>query len=181
MPESPLVNTPAFEYAESMAAFRVHHTAISVRDLESSIAFYGFFSFRVVFVWEASDDSLTIVHLRNEGGDFLELVCYASAHADGPPPGVGNNLDQVGVKHLALVTSDPAAVRREIMERNLGEVTDLTHGRTQVKLFSCVTPMDTGLRSFLTTVWSIPRIRLACARRHACSLASKQGPSYEYR
>lgn len=135
MPEGPIAKRVDSEYFDFMSSFRVHHIALSVLDLERSTEFYRYFGFRVVFVWEASDGSLKISHLRNEGGDFLELVCYASAQAPDLAPGVGNNLDQVGVKHLALITSDPAAVRNEIVEHNLGEVTDLTHGRTQVDLF----------------------------------------------
>jgi|SRR5450759_1302982 catechol 2,3-dioxygenase-like lactoylglutathione lyase family enzyme len=117
-----------------MGAFTVHHTAISVRQTQRSIAFYEYFGFRVVFVWHATDESLEIVHLRNDAGQFLELVCYASPKV-GPAPGVGNDLDQLGVKHLALTTRDLHSVWSDIVDRKLGEVTEVTSGRTQMELF----------------------------------------------
>jgi catechol 2,3-dioxygenase-like lactoylglutathione lyase family enzyme len=117
-----------------MMKFLAHHTALSVADIERSVSFYEFFGYRKVLTWEALDGSLSIGHLRNEQAHMLELVCYADASTI-PPPGVGNDLNEIGVKHIAFHVDDVQAARDEIVARELGEVTELTAGRTQMELF----------------------------------------------
>lgn len=117
-----------------MSSFTIHHTAISVRDVDRSLAFYEYFGFRPVLTWQASDDSLTIVHLRNSDDQILELVCYSEPQT-GPLPSVGNDLNQIGVKHIAFHVDDLETIRMDILSRGLGEVTEISHGRTQMDLF----------------------------------------------
>jgi len=117
-----------------MSNFVSHHTALSVSDMDRSVVFYEFFGYRKVLTWEASDESLSIVHLKNEQGHVLELVGYADA-AVIAPPGVGNDLNKVGVKHMAFHVKDIQAAHDEIVSAGLGEVTDVTSGRTQMDLF----------------------------------------------
>lgn len=117
-----------------MSKFLAHHTALSVLDVDRSVNFYDFFGYRKVLTWEASDGSLSLVHLQNDQGHVLELVCYADALSIAPPS-VGNDLNRVGVKHIAFHVEDVRAAREEIMSAGLGEVTDITSGRTQMDLF----------------------------------------------
>jgi glyoxylase I family protein len=117
-----------------MSEFRIHHTAISVTDVDRSVAFYEYFGFRTVFTWRASDQSLSIVHMQTESGSILELLCYAE-HQSGAQPTVGNDLARIGVKHLALAVDDLQDVYDDIVARNLGEVTEIIRGRTLIDLF----------------------------------------------
>jgi glyoxylase I family protein len=117
-----------------MPTFRVHHTAISVRDVDRSVAFYEYFGFRTVFTWSANDGSLSIVHMQTGRGEILELLRYTD-HITGEPLSVGNDLARVGVKHLALAVDDLQAVYDDIVTQNLGEVTDIIRGRTLIDLF----------------------------------------------
>lgn len=117
-----------------MSQFSLHHAAISVANLARSTRFYEYFGFRTALTWEASDGSLTIAHLRDPNGQYLEIVCYSRPDI-GPEPAVGNDLDRVGVKHIAFHVDDLQPVWDDIVAKGLGEVTDITSGRTRMDLF----------------------------------------------
>jgi glyoxylase I family protein len=115
--------------------FSVHHATLSVADLDRSIAFYGHFGFEPVIRWAAEDSSLQIVHLAL-GGIILELFCYAANH--GAVSGryeVGNDLEQVGVKHLALRVESVQAAKALLTGLGLPAGTEITHGRTGIDYF----------------------------------------------
>jgi len=112
----------------------LHHVAISVADLPASIEFYEFLGFRTVFTWNAEDRSLTLVHMVEEAGQLLELVHYAEHRSTEWPP-VGNDLRQIGVKHLALRTDDLPGLHTALVARGINEITDIQHGRTRFDLF----------------------------------------------
>jgi catechol 2,3-dioxygenase-like lactoylglutathione lyase family enzyme len=117
-------------------SYRAHHTAFTVADPDASKAFYGYFGFRLVAEWSKHDKSLTISHLRQDQGYVLEFFHYA-ANADAEPPAftVGNNLPEIGVKHLGFAVEDLAATRQEIIAAGIGEVTEIARGRTLVDYF----------------------------------------------
>lgn len=119
-----------------MANFRFHHVAISVADVERSAAFYNFFGFNLALKWRADDGSLVLAHFLHPTGSILEVVRYAAHVAPERLPGVGNDLDRIGVKHLALHTDDDLdALHDEITSTNLGEATAIQNGRTGFRLF----------------------------------------------
>jgi catechol 2,3-dioxygenase-like lactoylglutathione lyase family enzyme len=119
-----------------MEGYKFHHVAISVADVDRSIAFYDFFGFKPVLRWQASDGSVVIVHLLHPSGFQLEIVYYSVNDGVTVRPGVGNDLQQVGVKHFALhVDSGLSELRDTIIARQLGEVTEITFGRTRFDLF----------------------------------------------
>ncbi|MCC3655295.1 VOC family protein [Streptomyces sp. S07_1.15] len=124
-----------------MTTFAPHHIALSVGDLDRSKAFYGYFGFRPVAEWSKSDKSLTISHLRQDDGFVLELFHYADDGAR-PRPAftVGNNLPEIGVKHVGFTVPDLAATRAEIIEAGIGEVTEIARGRTLVDYFFVIDP-----------------------------------------
>lgn len=118
-----------------MTVYSLHHVAVTVSDLERSIGFYEQLGFRQALSWKASDGSISIVHLQDSGGQFLELVHYREHVLPSAPPAVGNDLDVVAVKHLAVRVDDVAAAHAEITDLDLGEMTELQQGRTRMDLF----------------------------------------------
>jgi len=115
--------------------FSVHHGTLSVADLDRSIAFYSHFGFEPVTRWAADDGSLQIVHLAL-GGIILELFCYAANHGkDSGRYEVGNDLEQVGVKHLALQVSSLQTAKTLLADLDLPTGTEISHGRTGIDYF----------------------------------------------
>ncbi|GLW70768.1 hypothetical protein Kpho02_30670 [Kitasatospora phosalacinea] len=122
---------------------RPHHTAFTVSDLDASKAFYAHFGFRLVAEWAKADKSLTISHLRQDDGYVLELFHYAENSAPGverPVFTVGNNLPEIGVKHLGFTVPDLAAAREAAIAAGIGEVTEIKRGRTLVDFFFVIDP-----------------------------------------
>jgi catechol 2,3-dioxygenase-like lactoylglutathione lyase family enzyme len=115
--------------------FSIHHGTLSVADLDRSIAFYSHFGFEPVTRWAAEDGSLGIVHL-SLGGIILELFCYAANNSKvSGLYGVGNDLEQIGVKHLALRVSSLHAAKALLADLDMPTGTEISHGRTGIDYF----------------------------------------------
>jgi len=114
--------------------FRPHHVAISVRDVPQTLDFYGLFGFEEVVHWTAQDNSLQIIHLLKDGF-CLEVFCYATNGAAAPCEfELGNDLEQLGVKHFAIHVPDLRKTHAALMD--LGHpVSDIRRGRTEVDYF----------------------------------------------
>jgi glyoxylase I family protein len=121
--------------------FKPHHCALSVRDIDQSEAFYSMFGFKLVLRWAAPDDSLTIVHLTRDDGFILELFEYESNRETGPVNlAIGNDLERLGVKHIAFKVDDLSSAAEEFERMNYRQMTAIQDGRTGIRYFFVADP-----------------------------------------
>lgn len=116
--------------------YKLHHTAISVRNLENSLEFYMKLGYQQVHRWNAEDNSLTVVHLKL-GESFLEVFAYEQ-NQDGEPANFSyaNNLEEIGVKHVAFQVDDLEAALQDLKDKGLASSdTNIREGRTKVSYF----------------------------------------------
>jgi len=107
-------------------AFKLHHGALSVGDLQRSMEFYE----RVLGFKESSrvsvpEISLDIVFIKN-GSDYLELFCHQKAKR--LPEFCKNNLTDfqvVGTKHIAFEVEDPQAFHQHLKEQGVDGLSEI--------------------------------------------------------
>jgi len=115
--------------------FSLHHVALSVTDLDTSIAFYSGLNFEPVYRWQADDAMLSIVHLK-QGELLLELFCFKSKF---PAPltshELASDLPRIGIKHFGLRVVDIHAALKQLQIMGLADDIDVNHGRTGIDYF----------------------------------------------
>lgn len=115
-----------------MRAYRPNHTAVSVRDIDASLDFYGAFGFQVVN--RTTFDGEALVHIRL-GEYLLELFAFRK-NAQQPPLrlGYGNGPETLGVKHLAFATDDIHAALTDLRTRGLADESVQVEGEPEGKV-----------------------------------------------
>ncbi|HEY5432926.1 MAG TPA: VOC family protein [Coriobacteriia bacterium] len=94
----------------------VHHTGITVADLDRSVAFYEALGFSRAATFGPPDGSRTIVQMV-KGDGMIELFAYA----DGVVTPHAVDRPVAGLKHIGLRTSDVRATLAELEALGLVE------------------------------------------------------------
>lgn len=99
------------------------------------MAFYRKLSFLEALRWDAPDGTLSIAHMKLEAA-ILELFAYKNA-TDEPASRarVAGNLDEVGVKHIALSVPSLETAYSELEAAGIPIATEMQEGRTGIRFF----------------------------------------------
>lgn len=113
--------------------FSFHHVALTVSDIEQSVAFYRRLGMAEVARYEEEDDSMKIVQLKF-GGAILELFWFKDReqlpdHAHE----LGTDLRVIGTKHFGLKVDDLGQAVAHLNELGVDIVSSPKTGRTGVQ------------------------------------------------
>lgn len=96
-----------------------HHVAISVRDRERSLAFYEALGFEQVHFYD--DGVKTNTHLKL-GDVYIEMFCFSiNSDVDALDMDKANDIDKIGVKHIAFAVDDVDAARDEVTRMGISD------------------------------------------------------------
>ncbi|WP_457638950.1 VOC family protein [Persephonella sp.] len=114
--------------------YRVHHTAISVSNMEKTLQFYSRFGFVEVASYEDPDGNFSVKHLKL--GDFiLEVFWFKELNKSKPLP-LWEDLKNSGYRHIALQVDNIYETLDLLKAEGIAESqTEVQRGKTGILYF----------------------------------------------
>jgi len=115
--------------------FKIHHIALSVKNINISYNFYKIFGFEKVLDWKSDDWNLEIMHLKLD--DFiLELFCFKNSNDIlEESKNLQTDLLRIWVKHFWLKVDNLEEIKEKFIKKNLAEDIEIKLWRTWIKYF----------------------------------------------
>lgn len=109
--------------------FNVNHVAISVTNMNKSIAFYKKFGFKEFKNWKADDESIKIDMLKLNNV-ALEIFCYKK-YTELPQTAnsTATDLPVIGTKHFALGVKDIEQAKEFVIKNEIVSDIEIRVGR----------------------------------------------------
>ena len=115
--------------------FKIHHIALSVKDIKISYDFYGIFGFKKVLEWKSDDWNLEIMHLKLD--DFiLELFCFKNSNDIlEESKNLQTDLLRIWVKHFWLKVDNLEEIKEKFINENIVGDIEIKLWKTGIKYF----------------------------------------------
>ena len=118
-----------------MINFKIHHVAISVKNLEKSYNFYKKFWFEKILYWQDEEKTLEIMHLKLK--DFiLEIFCFKnSKEMYDTEKNLQTSLPRIWVKHFWIQVENLDNLKEFFEKEKIAENIKIQIWRTGIKYF----------------------------------------------
>ena len=115
--------------------FKIHHIALSVKNIKISYNFYKIFGFEKVLDWKSDDWNLEIMHLKLD--DFiLELFCFKNSNEIlEESKNLQTDLLRIWVKHFWLKVENLEEIKEKFIKENIAKDIEIKLWRTGIKYF----------------------------------------------
>jgi len=115
--------------------FKIHHIALSVKNIKISYDFYRIFGFEKVLDWKSDDWNLEIMHLKLD--DFiLELFCFINSNEIlEESKNLQTDLLRIWVKHFWLKVENLEEIKEKFIKENIAKDIEIKLWRTGIKYF----------------------------------------------